>query len=205
MTRLRDGYLKRLHARREATDLKRQILFGIGVGWILALYSAFQYLFVIGANDPLWRVLMYVGFGVILIALVVPTACQPVERAWMWAGGWIGRIVFGAVLTMVYLVVVAPLGLLLRWRKGSHPFYSWAERPRDGAEGWIPKEILEEDRTPAIGGLSLPLVLPVRVMGYFAQAGLVVYLPLVFVLLSLALVMFFASTSALAPFIYTLF
>ena len=66
-----------------------------------------------------WRaalamVLAALGAGLFVWSLVAPRQLQPVYRGWMAFGQGLGAIVSGALLTIVYYLVVTPVGWLMR-------------------------------------------------------------------------------------------
>jgi hypothetical protein len=47
-------------------------------------------------------------------AIVAPMALAPVERAWMTLGGWLAWFNTRVILTVLFYVVVTPVGLIVR-------------------------------------------------------------------------------------------
>lgn len=54
------------------------------------------------------------GTALLVWSLVHPGSLRPVHDGWMRLGELLGAAVSGAVLTLMYLLVVTPLGLLMR-------------------------------------------------------------------------------------------
>jgi hypothetical protein len=195
----KNGYLRRREARISEESLNRQIIFGLGWGWILTIIGASRYLFALDVNDTLWKLVMFGGVGLLLVTISAPFFIGPIEQAWMHAAKHIGAVALSGVLVVVYLVCFLPAGVFIRWKKSSAPFYRWTGTDsKPEFEGWISKNI-EQDR------VSSGLFRPLRVIGYFIENGRYLYVPVLLILLTLGALISFASTSALAPFIYTLF
>ena len=115
--------------------------------------------------------------------------------------GKFGHLVFSALLACIYLALLTPLARLTH--AGSDvPAVRW----EDGAGricGWQPKRTRTLVQGGANGrGLTATLV---QVLQHFARRGQWFLLPLLILLLSLGVLLFFAQTSVIAPFIYTLF
>lgn len=203
------GYLRRLDERRAKASLKRQIVFGLLLGWLLTLAGAFNYYFVLGAVDALWGALMLAGLLVLLLTIVIPQCLSPIERAWALVTGWAGHAVFAILLVAVYFLVIVPVGVVLTWRRGRHPFYEWGEAGGGSelqAERWVKKVVPVEVSAASGSTRSRSLfVQPFVVIGYFARNGQYLFLPALLLLLILGLALFFVQSSALAPLIYTLF
>lgn len=80
-----------------------------------------------------------VGLGALLVvaALALPTRLGPVRDAWMRFGRLLAKITNPLILALVFLVVLTPIGLLMRLfgrhplgRGGSKPSF-WIARPAD--------------------------------------------------------------------------
>jgi hypothetical protein len=198
------GYLRRLAARREHNTLKRQIVFAMGLGWGLMIFGAVKYFLVVGAYDRVWQIVGGLGAVLLAVSIVAPQLVAPVERVWMRVAESIGKVVFSTILVFVYFLVISPVGALLRWRRGSDPFYAWDQRLGEKPEGWAPKVSTALDRGERTAKRPMVYQL-VSVLAYFGKSRSYVFIPALTVLLALGLLLFFAQTSSLAPFIYTLF
>lgn len=121
-------------ARRDSAGLNRREgrRFGLVVG------SAFGLLAAVGW----WRghhLLMYVGLvpSVLLLlgAALLPVHLRPVQRAWMAMAEALSRVTNPVVLGLVYLLVITPIGLLMRLL-GKNPI---RRSPRDGSY-WVQRD-----------------------------------------------------------------
>jgi hypothetical protein len=54
------------------------------------------------------------GLVLVFLALVRPRALRPVNRLWLLLGNALGRVTNPLVAALLFLVVITPLGLLLR-------------------------------------------------------------------------------------------
>ncbi len=176
------------------------------MGWILLFYGSFKYFLVVGAYDRLWLACACIGIALIAASVIAPAALGSIEEAWSWVGKRIGKIVFTSLLTIIYFIFVLPIGLWQRKTRGEAPFYKWQDQPPANMEGWVRKTVADSRDPGLIDEQKLPLFLrPLGVLLHFARNGQFVYLPVLLLFLVLGILMFFASTSTLAPFIYTLF
>lgn len=50
----------------------------------------------------------------LLAGVVAPRALAPVERAWLWLGESIGKVVTPIILILAYMLVITPMGILVR-------------------------------------------------------------------------------------------
>jgi Saxitoxin biosynthesis operon protein SxtJ len=77
--------------------------------------------FLVLGGVALWRgrhttstVLLSLGGVLVLAGLLVPTMLGPVERAWMGLGHLMGKITQPIFMSVVYFVVIAPIGFIRR-------------------------------------------------------------------------------------------
>src|SRR3954454_11873670 len=89
----RSGYLQQLALRREAAEIRRLIVYGITLGWILAIVAGFLFFCVKSRLDWLWGSLMVLGCLHLAAAVVLPQALLWPERIWMTIARWQGHLV----------------------------------------------------------------------------------------------------------------
>ncbi|MGK7933878.1 MAG: DUF5989 family protein [Microcystaceae cyanobacterium] len=200
------NYLRRWRERKRIGRTKQLITFGMTLGLLITLFSGFQYLFVIGANDTLWWFLLTTGIVIFLLSFIIPSSISPIEKLLRLITQWIGKTIFLLMLVLIYFILVFPVGLVLRSVKGTEPFYTWEKTCELTVKGWVKKELTEDIKTFDKSSQKLPLILqPIKIISYFSRNGHYLFIPLLILMLILGLVMFFVQTSSLAPFIYTLF
>jgi len=221
------GYLGRLRERTAWTALRRQIVFGLVGGWLLLVLGAFRHFYVATARAPVsWAML---AAGAVLLALGVarPAALARVESGLRSATSWIGKGILLAFLSVTYFAVITPVGLAWRALRGPDPFQAWQveneDSPREMGDGprresrevprearplsrWVPKSVVDDPRSPAAEATRRSFASqPFVVIGYFVRNGHYMLLPVLIFLLVAGLVLYFVKSSALAPFLYTLF
>jgi hypothetical protein len=184
--------------------VRRQIGYGLVLGWVLTLVAGFLYVCVPSRVDWLWRALMVVGWLHLAAAVVLPQLLAWPERLWMALAQMLGGLVMAALLTMVYYLVFWPAGILWR-RRGTHPFHWWNVVPPTDQPGWEKIDLIE----PGFGSTdvrrrNMPVLFGSVIAHFFRRTHYLV-LPILIVLLLLGLAFFFVQGSAIAPFIYTLF
>lgn len=98
----------------EIPDLDRQGLrrFGLVTGAIVAVLFGAFFPWVLERAVPLWP---FVLGGVLAAwALVAPASLGPVYRAWMRFGALMSRVTTPIVMGVVFYVVIAPIGFVMR-------------------------------------------------------------------------------------------
>jgi polyferredoxin len=88
-------------------DLRK---FGLLVGGVFALVGAWLW----WRGHPAYAYLLIAGFPLMFFALAWPSSLKAVYFAWMALGLCLGLIVSTLLLTLVFYLVVTPLGLLAR-------------------------------------------------------------------------------------------
>ena len=200
----RVGYLQGLVLRREADEIRRLIVYGLTMGWILTLVGGFLFFCVQSRVDWLWGTLMVAGIIHVGAAVILPQALVWPEHVWMTIARWQGHLVMTMLLAVIYYVLVWPLGRLSK--ASGKGFYRWSDDPPSLGSAWQPIEEEHDDTVAATNsryrGLAMLLL---GVIGFFIRRGNYILLPLVVLLIVLGLVLFIVQSSVLAPFIYPLF
>jgi hypothetical protein len=202
-----NSFLQRRKLRIASRELTQMLVLGLGVGALGVCVGAYKFFLVQEADDTFWRGIGWMGVATIVLTLIYPYIWHRLENLIRKFGGWVGHNLMTLVLTAVYFALIWPIGLLLRATKGTHPIYGWSDQLPTKMEGWHRKEfamdinaLLEQHR-----GQKKHRVGVINVMMFFAQRGHYVMMPVLFTLVALGIALFFLQTSALAPFIYTLF
>jgi hypothetical protein len=197
-------YLARREARLAVEELKREIIFGFVISTILLVIGTWRFFLVVGASDLISLGVASAGALGILLTLILPSAWKRPESWLGTALRTIGGFLFTLLLTLVYGLLVTPVGWVLRRMKGSDPLYSWTSTPPGGMEGWHPKQVLYEANVGQRANLSVARRF-INVLKFFVSQGHYLFIPTLLLLLVLGMILFFVKSSALAPFIYTLF
>jgi len=196
------GYMKRLLARRQHVALKNNVIFGLTIGWVFTLVGAFKTWVLL--ESGIAPALFCAGVLFLATTLAAPGLMVYPHRVMKAIATFVGTGVFKAVLTFIYYVTILPAGYLYQKRNNRVPFYSWSDTCPVSIEGWVDKVASDENGKST--EYHLPGWLqPLSVFIYFARNSQVLFLPCLIVLLMLGLVGVFVQSSALAPFIYTLF
>jgi hypothetical protein len=200
----RCGYLEQLALRREAMAIRRQIGYGLVMGWLLTLGCGFMFFCVPSRLDALWSVLIVVGLLHLAVAVVLPQALYWPERAWTAIARWQGWLVMTILLTVVYFALLWPASRFSRRR--IRGFISWQTKSNHLSSVWEPIDLPDAEAATTSGGRarSLPILF-FGVLGFFFRRGNYLLLPILVLLLILGLTLYFVQSTALAPFIYTLF
>lgn len=200
------SYLQRLKQRQHLARLKEQIVFSLTLGWLMTLVGGFHYFFALNSYDSWWKILFYMGMGLIAISMILPGAIALLQLPLQKLTEKIGEKIFLLILLACYFLFIFPVGVLFRKQQTSYSFYAWQDKFMNQVEGWIKWESREDIQLLHPGAKKRPLMLQLAwVVAYFMRNGHYLLIPVLVLLLVLGLIMFFVKASALAPFIYTLF
>jgi hypothetical protein len=203
-------FLQRKRAIDAVKAVKGTAMFGMVGGLILFLLGGIKWFF---SGNPwvlLWATLFFTGAAFFLVGLCLPSKLTGVEKGFVKIAHGIGTVIFGLLLTIIFYLLLCPVGLFLRIIAGRAPFFSWSENSRRGHpltdSFWQPKVTVVDHRTAAASAQRAPVILQLfAVLSYFIKHGHFIYLPILLILLVLGLMLFFLKSSSLAPFIYTIF
>jgi hypothetical protein len=198
------AYLQQLALRRQAAEIRRLIVYGLTLGWILTLVASVLFFCVKSRFDWLWGFLIVIGILHLVAAVVLPQALLWPERAWMTIARWQGHLVMTLMLTLVYYLLLWPASRFARGQTAG--FFRWSDPPPLTSTSWQPIDLAasESDAVSSSRYRSLPLLLA-SVIGFFFRRGNYILLPIIVLLIVLGLVLFIVQSSVLAPFIYPLF
>lgn len=200
------SYLQRLKQRQQLARLKEQIVFGLTLGWLMTLVGGFHYFFALNSHESLWKMLFYLGMGLIAISIILPGAIALLQVPLRKVTEKIGEKIFLLILLASYFLFILPVGVLFRRQQTNYSFYAWQDKFINQVEGWMKWESQEDIQPLQPGAKKRPLMIQLAwVVAYFLRNGHYLLIPVLVLLLVLGLIMFFIKASALAPFIYTLF
>lgn len=88
--------------------------FAFLVGGIFA--GIFGILFPFLKHRPLPLIPLFIGVGLILVGALAPGVLKPVYQAWMKVGGVLGKINGAILLSLIYFLIIVPIGIFKRLR-----------------------------------------------------------------------------------------
>ena len=196
------SYLDVYSQRQLLEEIRHSAAFGQILGTAFGRYGWFGYFIGTGHSDGFYLAFCFAGASLLLIGLAYPLWLSKVAGAFRNITGKVGHFIFQALLAVIYAALLTPLGVLVR-AKNSFPAAQWDNCPASSGRSWQPKttHTLVQNNSSKASMWSIFYT----ALRHFAMHGQWFLIPLVVLLLSLGIVLFFAQTSAIAPFIYTLF
>lgn len=191
-------YLQERKIRENRKCYRDNVLFGMLGGVFFAFLSFLQFLRAGKGWDILWAAVFVFAILLFMITLIYTPIVEPIKNGFMKVGNAVGNLIFKLLLIIIYIVFFIPAGKLMDKRK--YEFYSW-ETGLSNARGFIDREkIYKPDSDYSDKNISL-----YRVISFFMERKQFIMLPALIILLALGIVLFFLSSTVVAPFIYTLF
>jgi hypothetical protein len=198
------GYLQQLALRQDAAEIRRLIVYGLTIGWILSLVAGFLFFCVKSRFDWLWCGLMLLGLLHLSAAVVLPQSLIWPERIWMTIARGMGHLATTILLTAVYFLLFWPAS----WFSKKHirGFYHWTDQQPTTTTSWHLIDVAVDETSAALDARyrSLPIILA-GVVSFFLHRGNYILLAIIVLLIILGLVLFVVENSVIAPFIYPLF
>lgn len=125
--------------KKAAMETRRLREFGLLLGGMIAMAFGLLIPWIWDLRLPLWPWIAAVVLA--LWALLAPNSLAPVYRGWMRFGGVLGRFNTGLLLGLVFFLVMAPVGLLMRtlrrdplcrdWEAGAQTYRTTSKQPND--------------------------------------------------------------------------
>lgn len=196
-------YLLRKKSRQASDNLSRHILLGLLISMLLIIFGSYKYYFEILANDNLWKNIILLGWTSAVITIIVPSIWIIPERLLKFLGNIIGKLLFELILIFVYFILIWPVGIYLKNIRGTSPIYHWKNNPPKNMEGW--RSINNNENSIRKQRNYRSKTSLIDVIYFFIERGNLIFIPVIFILVSLGILLFFIQQSAFAPFIYTLF
>ena len=86
--------------------------FGLSVGGVFLLLGAVSW----WRGGSFWPFLWGAGTPLVVLGAIAPVLLAPVERVWMRFAEVLGRINTRIILSVLFYLVFAPVGVIRRWR-----------------------------------------------------------------------------------------
>jgi hypothetical protein len=106
-----------MHATHAIPELDRKGLrdFGLVTGAIIAGLFGLFFPWLLERSSPVWPW----AISIVLVAwgLIAPDSLRPVYRIWMKLGLLMGKITTPIVMTAIFVLIIAPVGIAMRFAK----------------------------------------------------------------------------------------
>jgi len=197
-----ETYLERKTRRDAVEEEKNHIIFGLMGGIILMLAGGLNWLTATGAWEIACICIAALGLIFVLLAIVVPALLKYPYRAFRFFGNTMGKTIFSVILTVLYVLLILPVGLLQRRKRESQGYFTWEQPPPEARSMFAD---LARIGGPEKAGSASYFGIAYRLLAVFAANRKFILIPIVIILVIVGLVLFFVSSNVMTAFIYTLF
>ncbi len=189
-----DNYINERKQLLNKNKERNNYIFGLIFGLILLLLNAF--IFLSAADIPLLNYinisLMILGILFILLATIYPNALNLVHIFFNLIANFIGNIIFKVILTLIYLILIIPIGLIIRVKRKKEILN-------------IDTNFIDYNNSDTKLNNNKGIFNILRIFKLFSNEHYVLMLPLIIILITIGILLIFVQSSVIAPFIYTLF
>ena len=194
-------YLQDRKARLDEKLVNDYAIFGQLGGIIIFILSFAKWLTTYGEiTSKILVALMIFGVYMISSGVIIPQSLNWCYKIFSVIGNKIGEIIFKILLFIVYIIFVLPAGYFMRNKKYDYLYLSWNDKypfeEKNGFTQWHSSGNLSGNGFLSTSG---------KLLGLFIANGKYIFIPAVLILIALGIILFFVSSSVMAPFIYTLF
>jgi len=202
------SYLQTKQQREAYENQKGEIVFGLLGGFILLVFGIMNNWPIYGSFNVfaiMSYIIISIGLILILLGIVAPALLRLPYKGFVFIGKKIGSALLLLLLTVIYGLMVLPVGLFMRKKRKHLGFFTWT--------GNFPYEetsfeaIKDWDKTDAEGSIKSPFLKNIyKLFGTLVRNKRAFLIPATVVLVLLGLILFFAASNVVFNFfIYTLF
>lgn len=188
-----NSYIEKRRIRLERFRERENFIFGITMGFILLLLNIYIFLsrYDNSSKDQFNVFFMVIGTILILLAVIYPNILDPLHKLFKAIFNVIGKILISILLTIIYFLLVYPIGLIMQ-KKNKSIDENTNFTNYDGNVEFTSKN-------------SFMIFKIFGVFKIFTDERYMLMLPLIIVLLLFSILFIFVQSSVITPFIYTLF
>ena len=197
------SYIEQKKARDAVEAEKNYIVFGLMGGIILMLVGVLRWLAADGFREVLYLCVCALGLVLFLLGIAVPGLLKYPYKAFRFFGNTVGRAVFATLLTVLYVLLILPVGLLLRRKREAQGYFTWTQEPPEPRSMFAD---LAQSKSPAQkSGKASYFEIVYRLLAGLIANGKMILIPIVIILVIAGLILFFVSSNVMTAFIYTIF
>lgn len=202
------SYLQTKRQRDAYENQKGEIVFGLLGGFILLVFGIMNNWPICGSFNVfaiMSYIIISIGLILILLGIVTPALLKLPYRGFVFIGKKIGSALLLVFLTVIYLIMVLPVGLIMRKKHINLGFLTWTgDFPYEETAFEAIKDRVQQDFE---GSIKSPFLRNIyKLFGTLVRNKRAFLIPATVILVLLGLILFFAASNVVFNFfIYTLF
>lgn len=203
-----DSYLQEKQQRKAYEDQKGEIVFGLLGGFILLVFGIMNNWPIYGSFN-LFAIISYVfitiGLCFILLGIIAPSLLRLPYKGFVFIGKKIGNSLLLVFLTVIYIIMVVPVGLIMCKKHKDLGFIAWSGEFSYEEKAF--EEIGTDVKKDVAGSIKSPFLKNIyKLFGTLVRNKRAFLIPAAVVLVIVGLILFFAASNIIFNFfIYTLF
>jgi len=195
-------YLERKKQNDEKELEKNHIIFGLMAGFILIVVGFLLWLTV---TSRLWAMMLLcvIGLGgvLLLLAIIAPALLKFPCKAFRAWGKLMGRVIFTAVLVMVYFLLIVPVGLGMRRKQENQGYAQWNETPPKLCSTFCAMPNINPTQAEKTSYFNIVQ----KLLALFVASKHYLMIPALIIMVLLGLVFFFTTSNVVLVFVYAIF
>lgn len=173
--------------------------FCIVCGSVLALSAAYWAVCTVGVLNIMFRTVIVIGFLLVAIGVISPLLIKKLTEIIKKVFSFAGDIILKVILLPVYLILTVVNAFTGKKYSAEFGFINWEER---NSVTTAYSDFITSGEGKYKHTITSTII---RVLSFLVNNRMFVLVPIVLLLMILGVIMFFASSSVIFSFVYTLF
>lgn len=190
-----DSYINRRLKSNLSKKQWENFWFGLCLGLVLILIFSIRYLTSVKdlTNDDFFLVGMSLGAVFVLASIIYPNLLEPIRKLFYFISNILIKVLFSILLTVIYFLFVFPFSFIIKSKQ---------KIEKNDSTNFVDYSCQETFINVNKNSFLYQIA---RIFKFFINENYFIFIPLLIVLIIISIILVFVQSSAIAPFIYTIF
>ena len=190
-----DSYINRRLKSNLSKKQWENFWFGLCLGLVLILIFSIRYLTSVKdlTNDDFFLVGMSLGAVFVLASIISPNLLEPIRKLLYFISNILIKVLFSILLTVIYFLFVFPFSFIIKSKQ---------KIEKNDSTNFVDYSCQETFINVNKNSFLYQIA---RIFKFFINENYFIFIPLLIVLIIISIILVFVQSSAIAPFIYTIF
>lgn len=190
-----DSYINRKLKSNLSKKQWENFWFGLCFGLVLILIFSIRYLTSVKdlTNDDFFLVGMSLGAVFVLASIIYPNLLEPIRKLLYFISNILIKALFSSLLTVIYFLFVFPFSFIIKSKQ---------KIEKNDSTNFVDYSCQETFINVNKNSFLYQIA---RIFKFFINENYFIFIPLLIVLIIISIILVFVQSSAIAPFIYTIF
>lgn len=190
-----DSYINRRLKSNLSKKQWENFWFGLCLGLVLILIFSIRYLTSVKdlTNDDFFLVGMSLGAVFVLASIIYPNLLEPIRKLLYFISNILIKVLFSILLTVIYFLFVFPFSFIIKSKQ---------KIEKNDSTSFVDYSCQETFINVNKNSFLYQIA---RIFKFFINENYFIFIPLLIVLIIISIILVFVQSSAIAPFIYTIF